>query len=873
MDSNYVAHCVADSVFYALRREPVEVNYFATPSGGSAWLRERNADWETWAPPEAQLRVQGWKIHVSATVGNAQRVLEVVSKICVTTRTTFKFVPSIERLMQRNAKNADRSGSGKFITIYPHDDEQLQILAHEIEAELGGIENPYILSDLRWRQGPVHFRYGGFVLLRSFDALDRPVASILSEDGVLSADERSPMLKVPDFAATPDIVRSALVEREQSNAESELACFENIVPLHFTNAGGVYRARRIGSDSDSILKEARPHAGIDFRSRDSTSRLRTEHEVLLSVSDSESFPAVKSYFTAWEHEFLEMEFLSGIALSSWVASNYPFGPRINGIERDLYVSAVTKIAKSLAEAIGTLHSKNVVMGDLHPGNILVQGDFSVKLIDLEDGRSLESLTPSGLNVLSYKPIEGLTPEAGDWYSASRVIASMFMVQRPIEILAPSFWDFTIEWTRRVFGFEAAETILALADRAGSVCTERKVLSPKENLCVASKLFVEADEESLLRVACFEVAAGISEARHAIDGLLFPGDIAQWETPGGSVNAATGAAGVLLALGRAGTAIEREDQEWLRTTSSALMSSMQPGLYNGTAGLATALFESGYRDLASEALKTSYRQVFRIRRCDLFGGIAGIGLAVLGNFYATRHDESLEMAVQIAEVLCKRLDDSGSGALLAELDRRSGLFYGWSGLALFFASVAPFAPRTDEYNDLSRTLLERDLNRVSESGAGVLGIEDIEGQRSLPYLATGSAGVLFALAHVPAAEGLGHNAGQAYVEGFMRACNSQIYAYSGLFNGRAGIVAGLAGATGLHDAISAQAAVQVRMLGDHALRWRGSVQFPGENYLRLSADLSTGSAGVLAAITSLRDGVPHWLPILNSQETLRTVQRF
>jgi hypothetical protein len=55
--------------------------------------------------------------------------------------------------------------------------------------------------------------------------------------------------------------------------------------------------------------------------------------------------------------------------------------------------------------------------------------------------------------------------------------------------------------------------------------------------------------------------------------------------------------------------------------------------------------------------------------------------------------------------------------------------------------------------------------------------------------------------------------------------------------------------------------QVRRLTWHALTYRGHLAFPGDQLLRLSMDLATGTAGVLLALGAALHDAPVHLPFL------------
>jgi class III lanthionine synthetase len=88
-------------------------------------------------------------VHVSACLGNVERVLAAVADYCHNRRIAFKFLRSPDALLLANAKYADRGSSGKFITIYPADEAQLEAVLTELGEVLDGSPGPYVLSDLR----------------------------------------------------------------------------------------------------------------------------------------------------------------------------------------------------------------------------------------------------------------------------------------------------------------------------------------------------------------------------------------------------------------------------------------------------------------------------------------------------------------------------------------------------------------------------------------------------------------------------------------------------------------------------------------------------------------------------------------------------
>jgi hypothetical protein len=161
----YEAYCLIDPSFYDIpTRVQDQGNDFhqARCPVPDAWERSGLDDWVVLTPHGVELPPQGWKIHVSATLDNAQDVLTAVWDYCVPRRIAFKFLRGADNLLLANAKYAHRGSSGKFITVYPADEASLEAVLTELGDILQGRPGPYVLSDLRWGTGPLYVRYGGF---------------------------------------------------------------------------------------------------------------------------------------------------------------------------------------------------------------------------------------------------------------------------------------------------------------------------------------------------------------------------------------------------------------------------------------------------------------------------------------------------------------------------------------------------------------------------------------------------------------------------------------------------------------------------------------------------------------------------------------
>ncbi|MER6878618.1 hypothetical protein ABT279_51605, partial [Amycolatopsis sp. NPDC000673] len=144
-------------------------------------------------------------------------------------------------------------------------------------------------------------------------------------------------------------------------------------------------------------------------------------------------------------------------------------------------------------------------------------------------------------------------------------------------------------------------------------------------------------------------------------------------------------------------------------------------------------------------------------------------------------------------------------------------------------------------------------------------ESVELQ-SLPYAAIGSAGILLVAEQV--ARCLPESATAQSLPGLRAACRGEFVIHPGLLYGRCGLAAALSFADEPdREAID----LHLSRLSWHGVPYHGGLAFPGNQLLRLSTDVNTGSAGVLRTLAALLDGAEP-LPFLGSAPSPHTSGR-
>jgi predicted Ser/Thr protein kinase len=285
-----------------------------------------------------------FKIHLSATIQNANLVAELFFKY-ITKRNmaiNYKIVSSLEKLELQNSGAYGYSQIGKFITIYPNNNNELLFLLDDLNNIFKGIKSIKIPSDFQYKLSEVVFyRYGEFIIDDSFkDTRNQEIP-------------KNVKIPIPDFFINryykiPD--RFILLDVITKNAK-----------------GGVYKALDTQLNKIVILKEASNLSNIDIFNRDSIDRLMLEKSILTKISKENFSPKILGEFYVEDSYFLELEYIQSKPLSE-VVSSIPVKIWFN----------------KLVACIEMLNLKyNISYRDLSFNNILLTSQNKIYIIDFE----------------------------------------------------------------------------------------------------------------------------------------------------------------------------------------------------------------------------------------------------------------------------------------------------------------------------------------------------------------------------------------------------------------------------------------------------------------------------------------------------------
>lgn len=849
MDMRYVRYLAPDERYYKQPMKKMKESEFILRGMPEEWdiKVDSYGHWAYCFKKASVLPVQGWKVHITTTMENAQKTLDIVSEYLFGIQVNFKYVSNKWELYLKNSKYGDRSASGKFITVYPIDDSQFEKVVKDLAELLYDVPNgPYILSDKRWRDSNVFFRYGGFAQMFMPDSSGKKLA-IKDPKGNYIEDKREPIYTKPDFVKEPEFITQMDNENQElENETNEFDAYSVEAALHFSNGGGVYLATMQGTGEEVVLKEGRPGAGLDGYGNDGVMRVKHEGKILEQLKDVDSVVKYFKVFPVWEHMFLAEEYITSTPLHSWIAAYYPFSPEESA---EKYADKAYKIIVNLRHAVHEIHSKKIGMGDLQPMNVMVDDQCSVKLIDFETADDLEVEKRPGLETPGFVSPLAKNRKQADLYALLRIARYIFLPIGPVQDLSEDIQEKHDAWIEQVYGKKCVTLIREIEDECRCCFPEAFKKQRKFNRNYSLPNIPEM----------------ITKLRTGILGDLSPdkdqligGDIRQYEVKGGLFNILTGGYGIAMALHRTGEVPENV-LEWMRRHNDiSEYDFLDNGLYTGRAGIAGVLCELGMR---KEALE--WYEAIKWENMDdvsIFSGLAGIGLAYLGAYICISGEEKfLENAINIAEKI-KVLAEKNIELKAYDMDFIPyGFFDGWSGAAYYLQCLYEIT-KAEKWIKEAYNLLCKDMELCFFSEEKqVYQLKD--NSRFVPYFAGGSAGIGLVMAKMQKLDPTIDWSKE--IKGIANGTISKCFYSGGLFRGLSGLLAcanALEKSNLLHNG-NEYVDKCFRTLNLYLIEKEGRLYFPGDYSYRISADIFSGSAGILCVLQDLIDGTYcSWLPV-------------
>ena len=364
--------------------EPARWRIDGQADPGETWIQVSH-EWSH--PPQ-----QGWKLHVSATAWSAEAVLRQALPVLLVEAVRFKVAASPEILTGLNdGSTGHLSQIGKFITIYPNDDDQAVRLAVALDEQTRGLHGPPVPSDRPLRRGSlVHYRYGGFGGEVIQTPLGEITLAIRTPTGELVPDIRSPLYQAPEWAADP-FEAAGVVEEIQPPPRVIGSRFAIASPLHHSPRGLVHLGLDVEALRSCILKQAWFGAQPAPDGTDSRGRLRREAAILALLAPDDRIPQVFDLIEQNGDLFLAMEDVAGETLEEIISHASRRG-------LTLPTEQIVDYGRQIASMLGKIHDSGYTYGDVKPTNVIVAPNGRLRFVDFELARELDGAQgpPAGL---------------------------------------------------------------------------------------------------------------------------------------------------------------------------------------------------------------------------------------------------------------------------------------------------------------------------------------------------------------------------------------------------------------------------------------------------------------------------------------------
>ncbi|HSF49680.1 MAG TPA: lanthionine synthetase LanC family protein, partial [Nitrososphaeraceae archaeon] len=340
--------------------------------------KDNGFKWTMFKNLKKNIPVQGFKIHISASTRSAIDIIKKSIPILYNEKITFKIPSNLKELSNLNNGVGGNHQIGKFLTVYPYDNDQLVKVALDLDHATFGLEGPSIYLERSIRRGSlVHYRYGSFQKKTIHLTTGEIVPILYGPNNDPIIDDRTNPNKPFEWVNDPFIrygiepyVKQYQTLLHNRYIRSELL---NNSPRFFTWLG---LDTHDADFSLCIIKEAQRGLAIDYLGDDSQKRLKKEANILRNIQKFKFVPRFIDYWEDRDHSYLVYEYIEGTSMSSLIRKMVSTGIHID----ELYIIRWTHELCNILEA---LHNNCLVFRDLKPSNLIIDKNGYIHLIDYE----------------------------------------------------------------------------------------------------------------------------------------------------------------------------------------------------------------------------------------------------------------------------------------------------------------------------------------------------------------------------------------------------------------------------------------------------------------------------------------------------------
>lgn len=782
-----------------------------------------------------------WKIHVSATTFNYKEIFKIVTDYCIKNSINFKFISNYSLFKQVNGKTSNRVSAGKFIVVYPKKGEILSVLEN-LYKKTSKFEGPYILSDKQYKDSQVlYYRYGEYLPIRIRNEKGTIGTFIKDNNNQLVRDKRVPYYYLPNWIED-------LPLKSNSNTKSNfLSKYTVLNAKHFSSSGGVYTVKD-NYENSYIAKEARAFTGVDETGLFATDRLDREKNFLQILEPTAITPKVHDYISEYGNVYLIEEEIIGITLREFI---YRLNPLLNlekstSLQEEYYEKAYL-IFKQLLEKLQIIHQYKISLYDISDTNIIIENFETenpvVRIIDLEnaiyENESQESYieTPgfrSAIKKYFKKDIDKIM----------LIGLAMFFPLNALYELDNSKKSLLVQWAKKNVN-EIPKEYMDVLDNYYNV-NQKSIPSILENRVYEYK------EDSIIEF--IDSILDSYNKNWQEHGYYFPADPHIFNTNPFSI--AHGVFGVLYGLFSINLDLDLNYSKQLKQLTLGAfndwkddsVSNMPSGLLMGNAGVLLTLLKMNFTDEAKIIYKKIADQPDP-KDNGLFYGKAGIIISLLYYWSKVKKKSVKDHAIRLADLLVKKNPSD---------DDLSGFYEGNAGIAVTLL-VTYYHTNDKKYLSKAYDYMNWVLEKTYTNSRGNLTINRLPSSSGehieSSFLYNGLSGIGIML--IMFFKVTGDNKYKVYLEKISESLEYKIQHFPGLMRGLSGITDFLITCyqNDISDKQHIKKIIEQQISGFklHEINYnspkgKGQKGFSGEQSLKISNDLYTGTTGIIGVIS-------------------------
>jgi serine/threonine protein kinase len=647
---------------------------------GRCWQMKRSTDptrqWISFCSDSSTRPQQGWKLHISSTVSSAEEVLRRVLPILLVEATCFKVAASLGRLYFLNQGLGGSSQVGKFITVYPENDDAAVRLATKLDAATREFPGPNIPSDRSLRPGSsVYYRYGSFDGKHLFQELNgRVVPAIYTPDNEVTPDQRLTHYTAPDWAVDP-FAHAGITEVPPEPRRIIANRYLLITALAASPNHIVYLGIDLDVGRTCVLKGSGYSGQNGSLARSFYLRLQAEARMLISLAPDPRIPAFYDLVEQSSDAFLVMEDVEGETLKEYAV-------RLARQSCTIPSQQVMAWGQELAALLEKMHAQAFVYADMKPANVMLTPAGQLKLIDFGSAKKTGCSGEGTPGYMSPQHAHGEDLQlSDDIYSLGAFFYSLAtgvepqpdmgqhpLFERKLSLLCPTMNPALKKIILRCLAGRPEQRYSSMTDVRSALAATVSEGDIAQQDGYSNLEDERKDHYRLLAGRLFTTLCATAEEATDHDGLFWRSfHPHSYGLATGDLN--SGNAGTVLALaelvselgGPEGRTTLARGAHWLKSAPRIGPQEL-PGLYVGTAGVGAALLRAGqvlHDDTLLNAARECGRHIFSLPygSPDLFDGVAGRLRFHLFLWDECGEDEQLQAAITCGKYLQQMVSTS------------------------------------------------------------------------------------------------------------------------------------------------------------------------------------------------------------------------